>query len=164
MVDKSGIWCSCHLVVHIFFDFKAHQLFFLFEIFVLSPMAESKVIFELGTLASSDVAEKKEEISIVLIGVVDLVTQATEGNIEDMLDDFEEDESGEESDGELKFDEDDSDIHPMKPSHANFGKAALKIGYVEVMKMLNYIEDTNIIRLSQEDIVPLQQKNEVVVF
>jgi hypothetical protein len=70
----------------------------------------------------------------------------------------------EESDGELKFEEDDSDIHPMKPSHANFGKSALKIGYVEVMKMLNYIEDTDIIRLSQEDIVPLPQKNEVVVF
>jgi hypothetical protein len=85
LVDKSGFWCSCHLAVHIFFDFKAHQLFFLFEIFVLSPMAESKVIFELGALASSDVAEKKEEINIVLIGVVDLVTRATEGNIEDVL-------------------------------------------------------------------------------
>jgi hypothetical protein len=84
-----------------------------------------------------------------------LVTQAIEENIEDVLADFEEDESRDESNEELEFEEDDSDIRPMKPSRVNFEKSTINKGYVEVMKRLDYIEDTNIIRLREEDIVPL---------
>lgn len=83
-----------------------------------------------------------------------MVTQAIEENIEDVLADFEEDESRDESNKELEFEEDDSDIRPMKPSRVNFGKSTINKGYVEVMKRLDYIEDTNIIRLREEDIVP----------
>lgn len=68
---------------------------------------------------------------------------------------FEEDESWDESNEELEFEEDDSDIRPMKPSHVNFGKSTINKGYVEVMKRLDYIENTNIIQLREEDIVPL---------
>jgi hypothetical protein len=52
----------------------------------------------------------------------------------------------------------------MKPSHVSFGKSTIKKGHVQVTKRLDYIEDTDIIRLGEEDIMPPPEKNEVVAF
>lgn len=50
--------------------------------------------------------------------------------------------------------EDDSDIRPSNPSHVCFRKSMIKKGQVEVMKMLEYIDNIDMIRLREEYIVP----------
>jgi hypothetical protein len=52
---------------------------------------------------------------------------------EDILADLDESESDEE-DEEGFEEEDDSNIHPTKPSHVDFGKSIIKKGHVNVMK------------------------------
>jgi hypothetical protein len=69
---------------------------------MLPPMAENKMTYELATLAPLN-AIAKEETSIVLAGVVISVTRTAKQNIEYVLANFDEDESGEESDEELEF-------------------------------------------------------------
>jgi hypothetical protein len=60
--------------------------------------------------------------------------------------------------------EDDSDIRPSKPSHVCFRKSMIKKGQVEVMKMLEYIDNIDMIMLGEEDTIPKPQNNELVAF
>jgi hypothetical protein len=52
---------------------------------------------------------------------------------------------------------------PWRPSHVVFGKSTIKQGQIEVMKG-KYFHDVSIMRAGGEDIVPLLESDEVVVF
>jgi hypothetical protein len=52
---------------------------------------------------------------------------------------------------------------PWRPSHVVFGKSTIKQGQIEVMKG-KYVHDVSIVRARGEDIVPLLEGDEVVVF
>jgi hypothetical protein len=58
---------------------------------------------------------------------------------------------------------DDAKDRPWRPSHMVFGKSTVKKGHVEAMKG-RYFHDVSIVRIGGENIVPLPEKDEVVVF
>jgi hypothetical protein len=69
-------------------------------------------------------------------------------------------------------DNEDFDVHsgtdnakdrPWRPSLVVFGKSIVKKGHVEAMKG-KYFHDVSIVRIGGENIVPLPEKDEVVVF
>jgi hypothetical protein len=52
---------------------------------------------------------------------------------------------------------------PWRPSHVVFGKSTIKQGQIEAMKR-KYFRDVSIVRAGGEDIVPLPESDEVVIF
>lgn len=63
---------------------------------------------------------------------------------------------------EFELEEDNDKDRLSKPSHISFGKSTIMRGHIEVLKNINYIIDTSIIRLGGEDTTPQSDKNEVV--
>lgn len=61
----------------------------------------------------------------------------------------------------FEFEEDDDKDQSSKPSHVWFGKSTMKKEHIEVMKRLEYISDSDMIRLKGEDTTPLPEKNEM---
>jgi hypothetical protein len=57
----------------------------------------------------------------------------------------------------------DAEEQPWRPSHMVFGKSIVKKGHVEAMEG-KYFHDVSIVRIGGQNIVPLLEKNEVVVF
>jgi hypothetical protein len=41
---------------------------------------------------------------------------------------------------EMDFEEDNTVIHPTKPSHVDFGKSKIKEGHIEVLNRFGYID------------------------
>jgi hypothetical protein len=71
------------------------------------------------------------------------------------------DSSGSES-FDIESDNDDED-RPWRPSHVVFGKSTVKKRQIEAMKG-KYFHDISIVRAGGENIVPLPEADEVVVF
>jgi hypothetical protein len=57
----------------------------------------------------------------------------------------------------------DVEDRPWRPSHVVFGRSTVKQGQIEAMKG-RYFRDISIVRAGGENIVPLLEANEVVVF
>jgi hypothetical protein len=66
-------------------------------------------------------------------------------------------------DFDIESDNDDAEDWPWRPSHVVFGKSTVKKGHDEAMKG-KYFHDVSIVRIGGENIVPLPEKDEVVVF
>jgi hypothetical protein len=64
---------------------------------------------------------------------------------------------------DLESDNDDAEDWPWRPSHVEFGNSTVKRGQIEAMKG-KYFRDTTIVRTGGENIVPLPELGEVVVF
>jgi hypothetical protein len=74
--------------------------------------------------------------------------------------------SGDSSDNDnldVKSDNEEIDDRPWRPSHVVFGKSTIKQGQIEAMKG-KYFHDISIVRVGGENIIPLSEENEVVVF
>jgi hypothetical protein len=74
--------------------------------------------------------------------------------------------SGDSSDSEsfnIDSENEKSKDRPWRPSHVVFGKSTIRQGQIEAMKS-KYFHDVSIVRARGEDIVPLPQGDEVVVF
>jgi hypothetical protein len=73
-------------------------------------------------------------------------------------------EDSDDSEGfDIESDNDDAEDRPWRSSHVVFGKSTMKKGHVEAMKG-KYFHDVSIVRIGGENIVPLPEKDEVVVF
>jgi hypothetical protein len=74
--------------------------------------------------------------------------------------------SGDSSDSESFDIESENEIvedRPWRPSHVVFGKSKIKQGQIETMKG-KYFHDVSTVRAGGEDIVPLPESDEVIVF
>jgi hypothetical protein len=58
---------------------------------------------------------------------------------------------------------DDAEDRSWRPSYVNFGKSFVKKGHIKAMEG-KYFHDVFIVRAGGENIVPLPEKDEVVVF
>jgi hypothetical protein len=72
-------------------------------------------------------------------------------------------DSSENEDLDIESDNDDAEDRSWRPSHVVFGKSNVKKCHVEAMKG-RYFHDVSIVRIGGENIVPLLEKDEVVVF
>jgi hypothetical protein len=74
--------------------------------------------------------------------------------------------SGDSGDGEsfdVESENEDVEDRPWRPSHIVIGKSTIRQGQTEEMKG-KYFHDVSIVRARGEDIVPLAESDEVVVF
>jgi hypothetical protein len=74
--------------------------------------------------------------------------------------------SGDSSDNEdfdVESDNDDTEDRPWRPSHVVFGKSTVKRGQIATMKG-KYFCDTTIVSVGGDNIVPLPEVDEVVVY
>lgn len=63
----------------------------------------------------------------------------------------------------FEVDANDVEERPWKPSHVIFGKSTIKKGHIKAMKG-KYFHDVSIMRHGGEAIVPLPEKDKVVVY
>jgi hypothetical protein len=74
--------------------------------------------------------------------------------------------SGDSSNNEsfvVESENEDAEDRPWRPSHVVFGKSTIRQGQIEAMKG-KYFHDVSIVRAGGENIVPLPEDDEVVVF
>jgi hypothetical protein len=57
----------------------------------------------------------------------------------------------------------DAEDRPWRPSHIVFGKSTVKQGHIEAIRG-RYFHDISIVRAEGENIVPLPEADEVVIF
>jgi hypothetical protein len=62
---------------------------------------------------------------------------------------------------DMGFEEDNTIIRSMKPSHVNFGKSKIKEGHIEILNRFGYIDW---VQLGGDELVPSSREEEVVVF
>jgi hypothetical protein len=72
-------------------------------------------------------------------------------------------DSSDSEDFDIESDNDDAEDRSWRLSHVVFGKSTVKKGHVEAMKG-KYFHDVSIVRIGGENIVPLPEKDEVVIF
>jgi hypothetical protein len=87
-------------------------------------------------------------------------------NVEKIIDEMLARLSGDSSDSgsfDIESDNDDAKDRPWRPSHVVFRKSTTKKGQIEAMKG-KYFHDLSIVRAGGENIVPLPEADEVVVF
>jgi hypothetical protein len=72
-------------------------------------------------------------------------------------------DSDDSEDFDIESDNDDAEDRSWRPSHVVFGKSTVKKGHVVAMKG-KYFHDVYIVRIGSKNIVPLPEKDEVVVF
>ena len=73
-------------------------------------------------------------------------------------------EDSDDSEGfDIESENDDAEDPPWRSSHVVFGKSTVKKGHVVAMKG-KYFHDVYIVRIGSKNIVPLPEKDEVVVF
>jgi hypothetical protein len=73
------------------------------------------------------------------------------------------DDSKDSEDFDFEGDVDDDKERPWRPSHVDFDKSTVKRDHIEAMNG-KYFHDVSIVRPGGESIVPLLEKDEVVVY
>jgi hypothetical protein len=87
-------------------------------------------------------------------------------NVEKITDEMLNGLSGDSSDNEsfdIESENEDAEDRPWRPSHVVFGKSTVKQEQIEATKG-GYFHDISIVRAGGENIVPLPEADEVVVF
>jgi hypothetical protein len=108
-------------------------------------------------------AEEKKSVNPALVGFYEAMERT---NVEKITDEMLAGLSGDSSDSEsfdIENDNDDAEDWPWRLSHVVFGKSIVKKGQIEAMKG-KYFNDISIVRARGENIVPLPDADEVVVF
>jgi hypothetical protein len=72
-------------------------------------------------------------------------------------------DSGDSEDFDVDSGNDDVEDRPWSQSYVVFGKSTVRKGHVGAMKG-RYFHDVSIVRIGGENVVPLPEKDEVVVF
>jgi hypothetical protein len=108
-------------------------------------------------------AEEKKSVDPMLAGFY----EAMEGtNVEKITDEMLVGLSGDSSDNEsfdVESENEDAEDRPWRLSQVVFGKSTFKQGHIQVMKG-KYFHDIFVVRARGENIVPLPEADEVVVF
>jgi hypothetical protein len=108
-------------------------------------------------------AEGKKSVDPALAGFYEAMGRT---NVEKITDEILAGLSGDSNDSEdfdVESDNNDAKDRPWRPSHVVFGKSTVKRGQIEAMKG-KYFRDTTIVRARGENIVPLPEANEVIVY
>ena len=108
-------------------------------------------------------AEEKKSVDPTLAGFYEAMER---NNVEKITDEMLVGLSGDSSDSEsfdVESDNDDAKDEPWRPSHVVFGKSTVKKGQIEAMKG-KYFHDISIVGAGEENIIPLPEADEVVVF
>jgi hypothetical protein len=111
----------------------------------------------------AEMAEEKKSVDPALAGFYEAMERT---NVEKITDEMLAGLSGGSSDSEdfdVESDNDDAEDRPWRPSHVVFGKSTVKRRQIESMKG-KYFRDTTIVRSWGENIVPLPEADEVVVY
>jgi hypothetical protein len=123
------------------------------------------MVFELRhfALTKSEMAEDKRSEDPTLAGFYEAMERTNAEKITDEILIGLSEDSGDSEDIDIESDNDDAKDWPWGPSHVVFGKSTVKKGHVEAKKG-RYFHVVSIVRISSENIVPLPEKDEVVVF
>jgi hypothetical protein len=116
----------------------------------------------LSAVTITEMAEDKKSADPTLAGLYEAMEWTNVEKINEMLARL----SGDSSDSEsfdVESENDNAEDQPWRPSHVVFGKSTIKQGQIEAMEG-KYFHDVSIVRAGGEDIVPLPQGDEVVVF
>jgi hypothetical protein len=116
-------------------------------------------VFELRLFVSTNtkMAEDKRSEDPALAGFYEAMERTNVDKITDEI------LGGLSEDSSVSEDFGDVEDWPWRPSHVVFGKSTVKKGHVEAMKG-KYFHDVSIVRIGGENIVPLPEKDELVVF
>jgi hypothetical protein len=112
---------------------------------------------------NTEMAEEKKSVDPTLAGFYEAMER---NNVEKITDEMLVGLSGDSSDSEsfdVESDNDDAEDQPWRPSHVMFGKSTVKKGQIEAMKG-KYFHDISIVGAGEENIIPLPEADEVVVF
>jgi hypothetical protein len=125
----------------------------------------SAIVCELWVTAGiiTEMAEDKKSVDLTLAGFYEDMERT---NVEKITNEMLAGLSSDSSDiGSFDVESENEDVEdrPWKPSHVVFGKSTIRQGQIEVMKG-KYFHDVSIVRAGGEDIVPLPEGDEVVVF
>jgi hypothetical protein len=108
-------------------------------------------------------AEENKSVDPALAGFYEAIERTNVEKITDeMLARLSRDSSDSES-CDIESDNDDAEDRTWRPSHVVFQKSSVKKGHIEAMKG-KYFHDISIVSASGENIVPLPEADEVVVF
>jgi hypothetical protein len=108
-------------------------------------------------------AKDKKSVDPTLAGFYEAMERT---NVEKITNEILAGLSGDSSDSEsfdIESENENAEDRPWRPSHVVFGKSIIKQGQIEAMKG-KYFHDVSIVRAGGEDIVPLPETDEVVVF
>jgi hypothetical protein len=108
-------------------------------------------------------AEENKSVDPALAGFYEAIERT---NVEKITDEMLVGLSGDSSDSEscdIESDNDDAEDRTWRPSHVVFQKSSVKKGHIEAMKG-KYFHDISIVSASGENIVPLPEADEAVVF
>jgi hypothetical protein len=125
----------------------------------------SAIAFELrlSAVIITEMAEDKKSVDHTLAGFYEAMERT---NVEKFTNEMLAGLSGDSSDSEnfdVESENEDAEGRPWRPSHVVFGKSTIRQGQIEAMKG-RYFHDVSIVRAGGEDIVPLPEGDEVVVF
>jgi hypothetical protein len=110
-----------------------------------------------------EMAKDKKTVDPTLAGFYEAMERTNVEKITDeMLDGLSGDSNNSDS-FDVESGNEDVEGRPWRPSHVVFGKSTIKQGQIEAMKG-KYFHDISIVRAGGENIVPLPEANEVVVF
>jgi hypothetical protein len=65
---------------------------------------------------------------------------------------------------DIDIKEESTTIRPMKLSYVVFGKLKIKVGHIEILNHIGYIDNVDWVQLGGDDLVPKPKEDEVVVF
>jgi hypothetical protein len=125
----------------------------------------STIVFELwlSTVIITKMAEDKKSVDPTLAGFYGAMERT---NVEKITNEMLAKLSGDSSNNEsfvVESENEDAEDWPWRPSHVVFGKSTIRQGQIEAMKG-KYFHDVSIVRAGGENIVPLPEDDEVVVF
>jgi hypothetical protein len=117
----------------------------------------------LSTVTITKMAEDKRSVDPTLVGFYEAIERT---NVEKITNEMLAGLSGDSSDSEsfdVESENENTEDRSWRPSHVVFGKSTIRQGQIEAMKG-KYFHDVSIVRAGGEDIVPLPEGDEVVVF
>jgi hypothetical protein len=117
----------------------------------------------LSTVTITKMAEDKRSVDPTLVGFYEAIERT---NVEKITNEMLAGLSGDSSDSEsfdVESENENTEDRSWRPSRVVFGKSTIRQGQIEAMKG-KYFHDVSIVRAGGEDIVPLPEGDEVVVF
>jgi hypothetical protein len=125
----------------------------------------SAIVYELrlSVVTITEMAEDMKSVDPTLVGFYEAMERT---NVEKITNEMLAGLSGDSSDSEsfdVESENENVEDRPWRPSHIVFGKSTIRQSQIEAMKG-KYFRDVSIVRAGGEDIVPLVEGDEVVVF
>jgi hypothetical protein len=118
---------------------------------------------QLSAVTIAEMAEDKKNDDPTLAGFYEAMERT---NVEKITNEMLAGLSGDSSDSEsfdVESENENVEDRPLRPSHVVFRKSTIRQGQIEAMKG-KYFHDVSIVRAGGEDIVPLPEGDEVIVF